>query len=174
MAAVGADDRRGPDVVGGAVAVDDRRADDAASVVTVQAGETSAEAHLGTGRDGGLGQHPIEHGAARGVERRNPVLVGNGDLERVVAIDERGATDRRRVRRDNRRQHAPAVQLDDGPAHQRVGGQRVAAGEPRVDHQDPGALSGEAQRGGGTGATGADDEHVDGGRQRRRHAAAPW
>jgi len=162
VAAIGTDDAAGAHLVHAAVAVDDRGPGDPTGRVVAQGSDAAPEAEPGPGRGGGVDEHPVEHRAPRGVEGRDAVFVGNRDLEFLAAVDEGRAADRRRVRGDHGRQHAPPVQLHDRAAHQGVGGQGVGAGGAAIDDEHVRALRGESQRGGGAGAAGAGDQDIDG------------
>ena len=158
-----------------AVEVADRRAAHASAVVAVQAQQPVAVAHVGAGLAGRVGEDSIEHGAAGRHEAGHAVLVGDVHRHGVAVVVERRPRNRGRAGGGDRREQSPAVQLHDGAAHQRVGGQRVGAGRAALDDEDAGAAPGQEQRRGGAGAAAADDEDVHARRQRcGRHAAAPW
>ena len=91
----------------------------------------------GVGR--GVSQHAVQHGASRRVQRVDAELRFDRDGDVLIRITERRGPDRRRVRSDDRRQHAPAMQLQDGAAHQRVRGKRVRAIPAPVDDEHPAA-----------------------------------
>ena len=95
-----------------------------------------AEAELGAGLRGRVGEDRVEDRAAWCVQRVDPVGGLDRDRQRLVDEVERGAAHRRRPRRDHPVEQSPAVELHHAAAHQGVGRLGVVAVAVAVDDQD--------------------------------------
>ena len=157
--AVGADHPRGlPGDAAPLVAADD--AVDPAVLVAGTSGDRHAVAERGAGGSGGVDEDRVEHGAPRRVQRVDAVGRLDGHRDLVVGVAERRRAHGRRARGDDGVEQAPAVELHDAGAHERVGGEGVRAVAALVDDEDVEAGAGEEQGGRRAGGAGADDDDV--------------
>ena len=109
----------------GVVALD---ADHPTSAAANDVRDARAVGERRAGRASGIDEERIEHRASRGVQR----IDAGGGLDRhgdvAVAIAERRPAHGRRSGRHDPIEEAPAVELDDAAAHQRVRRQGVGTG----------------------------------------------
>jgi hypothetical protein len=86
-------------------------------------------------------EHAVEQRAAWCVQRGDAMfrLDRHGDVS--VCVTERRGTDRRRAGRDDVRQHAPSIELQNRTAHQGVRRQPVGSVGPLVDQHHPRSFS---------------------------------
>ena len=126
----------------------------------MQSGHRRAEFDDSAGPLGGVDQQCIDHGAPRRIQRVHPAERFDRHGDRFVAVVEDGPTHRRRALRDQPAQQTPPLQLQDPPAHQHMGGPRVAAVPRAVDAQHPKPPAGQQQRRRGAGHSCPDDDGI--------------
>ena len=112
---------------------------------------------------GGVDQQGVEDGTTRRVERVHAGGRLQHDRHRFVAVVERHPPHRRRAACRHPVQQAPAPQLQDAAAHERMGGQGVRAAAGAVHDQHPQAGPGEQQGGRRACDARADDDGVPAG-----------
>jgi hypothetical protein len=158
-AAVGADDQVGAGFQGD-------RADPAGDPghppgpVPPQAGDRGAEPDVRAGAARGVGQDRVQDAPARGVQRLDTVPGLDRDGRHGIGEMKGSRPNGRGSRPGNGGEQSPAVQLQDRAPHERVGRQGVRAVAGLVQHQHPGALPGQQQRGRGARAAGPGDDRV--------------
>ena len=91
----------------------------------------------------------VEHGAARRVECADAVPCLDREVEHLIAIVKRRRAYRRRAGSFEPIDQAPAFELQDPAAHQRVGRERIATVGPTIDRQHTQSASREQHRGRG-------------------------
>jgi hypothetical protein len=119
-----------------------------------------------------IDEQPIQHVPSRRVQGVDPVTRRNRHRNGLVAVEERRLPYGRGAGGGDRRQNAPAMQLDDGATHERVGGERVGAVAPAIDHEHAVPGTREQHCRGRAGASRADNDHVITGCRRLRRAPA--
>ena len=156
--AVGADDRVRFEQAWQAAIGDD--SSHPSMVISDQILDPDAVLDLRTTCHSGIDQRTIQYPATRRVQRADAVarLDSNGNV--LTGVAERCRAHGRGASRLDRRQHIPALQLQDGAAHQCVRGQRVAAVGPFVDEQHASASSRQQESGRRTCAPCPDDHDI--------------
>jgi hypothetical protein len=159
-ASVGADDeprRLGSD---GPAAVTHDHTDRSAGAVTGKVDHGGAETESRSRLLGGVHQYRVQNRAARCVQGIDAGVRLQRDRHDVAAVVERHPPDRRHAGRHHPIEQAPAPQLEDAAAHERVGGQGVRAAAGAIDDQHPQAGAGEQEGGRRAGDACADDDGV--------------
>ncbi len=158
--AVGADDEARAQRADPAVPGADPDPADPAGVVADQAGDAGAGPHVRAGLGRGGHEQPVERGPARRDQQVHPGPLLHRQRPLLAADRERDLTDRRRPGREHPVQQAPAGELDDSAAGDRVGGQGVARQQRPLEHGDVVPPGGQQPGGGGAGAPGTHDHDV--------------
>jgi hypothetical protein len=158
--AVRADDPAGVELDRGAGAIMAGHPHHPADPIPPHAGHGDAGAHLGAGAFRGGDQDGVQHVAARRHDQVDSWLLLDHPAHGLATGMEGDLPDGRGAAVQDLVEQAPAAELDDAAAGDRVGRHRVARERRLVNHRHVVSEAGQQHGGGRSGDPCADDDHV--------------